>query len=76
MKMETDASSNDLLVLNEEVEPTPEELDKLYQKLENGESFELSWKCPGRRLPTPVGELGAEAAENMNQEQLVTFTLF
>lgn len=47
----------------EELEPTVEELDALYKKLEGGETIELSWKCPGRRLPTPDGEMDANSSE-------------
>ncbi|KAJ8926552.1 hypothetical protein NQ314_021068 [Rhamnusium bicolor] len=34
-------------------EPKPEEIDRLYTMLENGETQELHWKCPGYRSPSP-----------------------
>lgn len=39
---------------DEEFEPTEDELDTMYRQLEAGETLELSWKCPGRRPPTPI----------------------
>lgn len=56
------------LAENEELEPTPDELDIMYQKLSAGESMELTWKCPGRRLPTPVDAANTEVKENTNTE--------
>lgn len=56
------------LAENEELEPTPDELDMMYQKLNDGESIELTWKCPGRRLPTPVHTADTEVKENANTE--------
>lgn len=53
---------------NEELEPTPEELDAMYHKLNAGETIELTWKCPGRRLPTPVQIADTEVKENANIE--------
>lgn len=52
-----------------ELEPSPEELDRLYQKLEAGETFELCWRCPGRRLPTPANELNAESSETTSDNE-------
>ncbi|XP_056630322.1 PAXIP1-associated glutamate-rich protein 1 [Diorhabda carinulata] len=43
-------------------EPNPEEIDRLYTMLENGEMQELIWKCPGYRSPSP------EATEEPDQE--------
>ncbi|CAH1286514.1 unnamed protein product [Diabrotica balteata] len=34
-------------------EPKPEEIDRLYTLLDNGEIQELFWKCPGYRSPSP-----------------------
>lgn len=34
-------------------EPQPEEIDRLYTILENGQTLELQWKCPGYRSPSP-----------------------
>lgn len=35
-------------------EPSPEQMLKLYEELDKGPGyFELNWKCPGRRSPTP-----------------------
>lgn len=39
---------------DDQFEPTPDELDTMYQQLDAGETLTLSWKCPGRRPPTPV----------------------
>lgn len=60
----TDDWSIPCLGPNEELEPSPEELDKMYQRLEAGDLLELNWKCPGRRLPTPFGAIDAEISEN------------
>lgn len=49
---------------NEELEPSVDELDKMYLRLEAGELLELNWKCPGRRLPTPPGSVGIDSTEN------------
>lgn len=57
------------LVDNEELEPSPEELDSLYQQIEAKEILELSWKCPGRRLPTPIGKNNSEADETLDNEK-------
>lgn len=54
---------------NEDFEPTPDELDKMYQKLNDGGVIELTWKCPGRRLPTPVRVADTETKKNANAEQ-------
>lgn len=54
---------------NEEQEPSPEELDLLYQQIETKEILELSWKCPGRRLPTPIGKNNVEADETQENEK-------
>lgn len=53
---------------NEELEPPPDELDELYQKLSNGEQIELSWKCPGRRPLTPVQIADNNVKKNANAE--------
>nr|CAH7714859.1 unnamed protein product [Callosobruchus chinensis] len=34
-------------------EPEPEEIDRLYTALQNGEYQELKWSCPGYRSPSP-----------------------
>lgn len=39
---------------DDKFEPTPDELDTMYQQLDAGETLTLNWKCPGRRPPTPV----------------------
>lgn len=56
---------------NEELEPTPNELDAMYKKLSAGETFELSWKCTGRRLPTPVQVADTEVKNNSNTAKWV-----
>lgn len=53
---------------NEELEPTPYELDAMYRKLSKGEPIELGWKCPGRRLPTPTNVADSETKEDSNSE--------
>ncbi|KAG4065873.1 hypothetical protein HA402_012551 [Bradysia odoriphaga] len=46
---------------DEDLEPPPEELEAMYQKLENGSILDLQWKCPGRRsVPTPPTAVEAE----------------
>lgn len=57
------------LANNEELEPSSEELDQMYQTIESREILELSWKCPGRRLPTPVGKSNSEADEYMESDR-------
>lgn len=47
----------------DESKPSPEELEALYRRLEAGELLELSWKCPGRRLPSPATKDDSEAVE-------------
>lgn len=71
MSMSMDSSQNSCddwsipcLGPNEELEPPPDELDKMYQRLEAGEMLEFTWKCPGRRLPTAHGESDAESNDN------------
>lgn len=59
---------------NEELEPSPDELDKMYQKLEAGEMLEISWKCPGRRLPTPMETADTEIADDSNAETYFYFS--
>ncbi|KAJ6632811.1 hypothetical protein Bhyg_16351 [Pseudolycoriella hygida] len=46
---------------DEELEPSAEDLEAMYQKLENGSLLDLQWKCPGRRrAPTPPTAVEAE----------------
>ena len=46
-------------------EPSPELILKYYEELNSGQGyFELNWKCPGRRPPTP--EKNEEQTENDN----------
>lgn len=52
-----------------ELEPTPDELDAMYQKLSAGETFELNWKCTGRRQPTPVHMADTEVKNTSNTVQ-------
>lgn len=51
-----------------EQEPSFDELDEMYQKLANGENFELNWKCIGRRQPTPTNVTKAEIKEDSNAD--------
>lgn len=53
---------------DEELVPSPNELDIMYQKLADGEPIELSWKCSGRRQPTPTNVAQTEAKEDSNAE--------
>lgn len=53
---------------NEELVPSAEDLDQMYQQLEAGELIELNWKCPGRRLPTPEGAPDTETPNEANTE--------
>ncbi|XP_058451400.1 uncharacterized protein LOC131430426 [Malaya genurostris] len=49
--------------------PTPEELDSMYVALENGTfPFELNWKCPGRRPPSPVQKDEPKVAEVVEKD--------
>lgn len=48
---------------DEELAPPPEELEALYKRLEAGEELELSWKCPGRELPSPAVQDDSETVE-------------
>lgn len=53
---------------NEELEPSPDELDLMYQKLSAGETLELFWKCPGRRSLTPIQVADNNVKKNANAE--------
>lgn len=53
---------------NEEFEPTADELDVMYQRLNAGEKIEIEWKCPGRRQPTPTPVTDTEIKKNANTE--------
>ncbi|XP_031625855.1 uncharacterized protein LOC116342395 [Contarinia nasturtii] len=53
---------------NEALEPTPDELDLMYQKLNSGELIELAWKSSGYRAPTPTPVANAEVKKNANTE--------
>ncbi|KAG5899250.1 hypothetical protein JTB14_035428 [Gonioctena quinquepunctata] len=48
-------------------EPNPEEIDKLYTMLENGEMQELQWKCPGYRSPSP--EVNEEPEQEVDAKE-------
>ncbi|CAH1987363.1 unnamed protein product [Acanthoscelides obtectus] len=52
-------------------EPEPEEVDRLYTALQNGEFQELKWTCPGYRSPSPekVEELEEESDSKEPEEQ-------
>lgn len=65
----TDEWSIPCLDANDELEPSPEELDSMYQKLSAGETIQLTWKCTGRRLPTPVQANDNEAKNKSNTVQ-------
>lgn len=53
---------------DEELAPSPDELDSMYQRLADGETVELSWKCSGRRQPTPTNVAQTEIKEETNAE--------
>lgn len=53
---------------DEELAPSPDELDTMYRKLADGEPIELSWKCSGRRQPTPTNVAQTEVKEDSNAE--------
>lgn len=53
---------------DEELAPSHDELDTMYQKLADGEPIELSWKCSGRRQPTPTNIAQTEVKEDSNAE--------
>lgn len=55
----------------EDLKPSPEELEMFYQRLEAGETIELSWNCPGRRLPSPATKDEGEIPESSNMETYV-----
>nr|CAI5831318.1 unnamed protein product [Callosobruchus analis] len=52
-------------------EPEPEEIDRLYTALQNGEYQELKWSCPGYRSPSPekVEEQEEETDSKEPEEQ-------
>ncbi|XP_055319523.1 PAXIP1-associated glutamate-rich protein 1 [Sitodiplosis mosellana] len=54
---------------HEEFEPTPDELDKMYHRLNKGETLNLDWQCPGRRPPTPVQVADTDVKKNANAVQ-------
>lgn len=55
-----------------EFEPTPDELDAMYQQLEAGETLEIGWKCPGRRPPTPI-KVVTETKEKTKAKKYVAY---
>lgn len=61
---------------NEELEPTPNELDLLYQKLNSGELIEIGWKCPGRHLPSPAPVADTEVKKNVNAELYARYLIY
>ena len=54
---------------DEELEPTPHELDMMYQTLNSGKTIKLEWQCPGRRPPTPVQVADTDVKKNANAVQ-------
>lgn len=59
---------------DEELEPSPEELEAMYQTLESGSLIELQWKCPGRRrIPTPPSSVENEIPATPEKELFVFF---
>lgn len=57
---------------DEDLEPSAEELEAMYQKIESGSLLELQWKCPGRRtIPTPPSAAEAEAPVTPEKEMCV-----
>lgn len=62
---------------DEDLEPSAEELEAMYQKLENGSMLDLQWKCPGRRtVPTPPSAVEAEVPVTPEKEMFVFFFLY
>lgn len=59
---------------NEDLEPSPEELETMYQKLESGSLLDLQWKCPGRRrIPTPPSAVETEVPVTPDKEMFVFY---
>lgn len=57
---------------DEDLEPSAEELEAMYQKLESGSLLDLQWKCPGRRtVPTPPSAVEAEVPVTPEKEMFV-----
>ncbi|CAH0546148.1 unnamed protein product [Brassicogethes aeneus] len=50
-------------------EPAPEEVDRIYTLLDNGEIPELSWKCPGYNSPSPEATEEPEEENDFKQEE-------
>lgn len=58
----------------EDLEPSAEELEAMYQKLESGSMLDLQWKCPGRRtVPTPPSAVEVEVPVTPEKETFVSF---
>lgn len=57
----------------EESKPSPMELESMYQRLETGEVFELSWRNPGRRLPSSTTKDENETPENANIDTCASY---
>lgn len=55
----------------EDFKPSPMELESMYQRLQTGEIFELGWRNPGRRLPSPTIKDEHEITENANIQMYV-----
>jgi len=54
---------------DEDLEPSAEELEAMYQKLESGSLLDLQWKCPGRRrIPTPPSAVETEVPVTPEKE--------
>lgn len=52
----------------EDLEPSAEELESMYQQIESGKIIKLQWKCPERRQPSPVSSTETEVADAPEKE--------
>lgn len=52
----------------EDCEPTANELDNIYQLLDQGGMIELKWKCPGKRAPSPMKKDEIKMMDTPEQE--------
>lgn len=53
---------------DEDLEPSAEELESMYQQIESGKILKLQWKCPERRQPSPITSNETEVADAPEKE--------
>ena len=66
---------------DEKYEITSQDMIELYGQLSRGEPFELEWKCPGRRPPTPEKkeeeqDMDTDLKQESSEQQQCVFLIF